>query len=181
MLEQDLVKEKLTEADIEDMMMKTFQVTFGSTMRHVDTPQQEKPTLQAFGFTPETTTTIASAFKAPLPNQRWEDISDLFLTPSKKVRANQDGLRSPEECTVMYNNKSSNAKMFSLSNWSMLLMQAQKEILSGANFIIQILTALQAAPEVNHEVILKLFTNDNIKQYFKGIWIFRNLFDTEQD
>lgn len=63
----------------------------------------------------------------------------------------------------------------------MLLMQAQKEILSGANFIIEILTALQAAPEVNHEVILKLFANDNIKQYFKGIRIFRNLFDTEQD
>lgn len=108
MLEQDLVKEKLTEADIEDMMMKTFKVTFGSTIvRHVDTPQQEKPALQAFGFTPETK---ASTVKAPMPNQRWEDISDLFLTPSKKVaeeKAKQAGVRSPEECTVMYSNCSS--------------------------------------------------------------------------
>jgi hypothetical protein len=79
-LEADLVKDKLTEEDIEDMMMKTFRVTFGSTIRpkeeNTGRPASAAP---ASEFIPKKETPHATA---PVPRQ-WDDLSLLFSAPSK--------------------------------------------------------------------------------------------------
>lgn len=90
MLYQDQsTKEKLTEEDIEDMMVKTFRVTFGST---VVQPQKVEHRVSQVGFfgapTPTQPAVSSMAEPASAPTAKWDDLSLLFSTTStKKVDA----------------------------------------------------------------------------------------------